>query len=77
MRSEPKQISLVTQKFEDMYRGYVVHSTLWSNDKWIVTAYHGGDILSNGGWSFDNEPTSEEIERAIDDAVREREEAKR
>ena len=74
MLSEPKEIKLVTQKAEDMYRGYIVHSALWSNDQWTVTAYHKGDVLSNDDWSFDNEPTSDEIEQAIDDHLREREE---
>jgi hypothetical protein len=74
--SEPKQIRLVVQKEEDMYRGYVVHSALWSNDEWTVTAYNKGDVLSNDYWSFDNEPSSDDIERAIDDHLREREEAK-
>ena len=76
MRSEPERIKLVAQKEEDMYRGYVVHSALWSNDEWTVTAYHKGDVLSNDDWTFDNEPSSDDIKRAIDDHLREMEEAK-
>jgi hypothetical protein len=76
MRSEPKEIRLIAQKIEDMYRGYIVHSKLWSNDEWTVTAYHTDGILSSNDWIFDNEPSSDDIERAIDDHLREMEEAK-
>ncbi len=76
MRSEPEQIRLLAQKVEDMYRGYIVHSKLWSNDEWTVTAYHTDGILGHDDWTFDNEPTSEEIERAIDDHLREIEETR-